>query len=110
MALKIRLRQQGRIHRPFYRVVVTDSRNPRDGRYVEFLGWYNPLEADDEKKINIREDRIQYWVDQGALMSEKTEALVAQAAPNVIKTRNEKKLAKLVKTAAKRRARKKAKA
>ena len=46
MALKIRLRQQGRKNRPFYRLVLTDSRTPRDGKYVEALGWYNPIEKD----------------------------------------------------------------
>ena len=46
MALKIRLRQQGRNNRPFYRLVVTDARSPRDGKYVEALGWYNPFEAE----------------------------------------------------------------
>ncbi len=45
MALKIRLRQQGRNNRPFYRLVVTDVRSPRDGKYVEMLGWYNPFES-----------------------------------------------------------------
>ena len=54
MALKIRLRQHGRSKRPFYRVIVTDSRNPRDGRYVECVGWYNPLEAEAEKNLSLK--------------------------------------------------------
>ena len=110
MAVKIRLRQQGRTKRPFYRVVVIDSRNPRDGRYIENVGWYNPYETEIEKTLNLKEDRIQYWVDQGAMMTEKTEALVAQVAPNVIKGKKEKEAARRAKTKAKRKARAKAKA
>ena len=49
MALKIRLRQQGRKNRPFYRMVVTDVRAPRDGKYCEALGWYNPFETELDK-------------------------------------------------------------
>ena len=49
MSLKIRLRQQGRTHRHLYRLVVTDCGNPRDGRYVEVVGWYNPYETEMEK-------------------------------------------------------------
>ena len=110
MALKIRLRQQGRTNRHFYRVIVTESGNPRDGRYIEALGWYNPFEADAEKNLNIKEDRLQYWIDRGAVLTEKTEALVARAAPNVIKSKKEKEMARKAKALAKKKARKKAKA
>lgn len=110
MALKIRLRQQGRTKRPFYRVVVTDSRRPRDGRYVETIGWYNPLETDCEKLLNIREDRVEHWLSQGAILTEKAEALVAKAAPGVVKVLKEKELARRQKAVAKRKARKAAKA
>lgn len=108
MALKIRLRQQGRTNRQFYRLVVTDSRNPRDGRYVETVGWYNPLEADQEKSILVKEDRVNYWIGQGAMMTEKSEALIARAAPNVIKFRQDKVLAHKQKVAAKKKASRKA--
>lgn len=110
MAVKIRLRQQGRTNRPFYRVVLTDSRNPRDGRYVETLGWYNPLEAESEKNLNLKNDRIQYWVGQGAIMSEKAEALITRANPAMIKAKKEKELAKRAKQKEKRKARKTAQA
>jgi small subunit ribosomal protein S16 len=110
MAVKIRLRQQGRTNRPFYRVVLTDSRNPRDGRYVETLGWYNPLEADNDKSMSLKQDRIQYWLDQGAIMSERVEALVARGSPSLFKAKKEKEVAKREKHKAKRKARKKAKA
>lgn len=108
MALKIRLRQQGRTNRQFYRLVVTDSRNPRDGRYVETLGWYNPLEADLDKSLSVKEDRVQYWIGQGAMMTEKSEALIARVAPSVMKFRQEKETARRLKIAAKKKANKKA--
>lgn len=108
MALKIRLRQQGRTNRQSYRLVVTDSRNPRDGRYVETVGWYNPLEADFEKGFSVKEDRIHYWVGQGAIMTEKSEALIARAAPNIIKFRQEKEAARRARIAAKKKASRKA--
>ena len=60
MALKIRLRQQGRNNRPFYRLVVANCRSPRDGKYVEALGWYNPFEQELDKSVSIKPDRIQY--------------------------------------------------
>ena len=110
MAVKIRLRQQGRTHRPFYRVVLTEGRNPRDGRYVEILGWYNPHETELEKSLSLKEDRIQYWLNQGAIMTEKAEALIAKGSPAVIKAKQEKEMAKRAKLKEKRKARKKAKA
>ena len=63
MGLKIRLRQQGRNNRPFYRLVVADCRSPRDGKYVEALGWYNPFEQELDKSVSIKPERIQYWLD-----------------------------------------------
>lgn len=110
MALKIRLRQQGRTKRPFYRVVVTDSRRPRDGRYVETVGWYNPLETEAEKYLNIKGDRVEHWLNQGAILTEKAHALVAKAAPEVAKSIKDKVLARRQKEVAKRKARKAAKA
>jgi small subunit ribosomal protein S16 len=110
MAVRIRLRQQGRTNRPFYRVVLTDSRNPRDGRYVETLGWYNPLEAEQEKNLSLKEDRVRYWLDQGAIMSEKAEALIAKVSPGVIKSKRERELAKKARLREKRKSRKKANA
>ncbi|WP_284452494.1 30S ribosomal protein S16 [Parachlamydia acanthamoebae] len=107
MALKIRLRQQGRTNRPFYRVVVTDCCAPRDGRYLEDLGWYNPGEAEADKNLLIRADRVQHWLNLGAQLTEKTESLVAQAAPSILREQTEKKLALRAKEAAKRKQRKK---
>jgi small subunit ribosomal protein S16 len=67
MSLKIRLSRGGAKKRPFYRIVVTDSRNPRDGRYIERLGTYNPMvPKDDPERLTIKEDRIKYWLGVGA--------------------------------------------
>ena len=84
MALKIRLRQQGRKNNQMYRLVLCDSRAPRDGKYLESLGWYNPFAAEPEKNLNIQSERIEHWLNLGAVLSERAEALVKRGAPGVI--------------------------
>ena len=80
MALAIRLSRGGRTHRPFYRIVVTDKRMPRDGRYIEKLGTYNPLLSnDDDKRVQLVEDRIKYWLGQGAKPSERVALFLGKA-------------------------------
>jgi small subunit ribosomal protein S16 len=108
MALKIRLRQQGRNNRPFYRVVVADVRSPRDGKYVEALGWYNPFEAELDKNFYIKPDRVQHWLDLGAQLTESVESLVLKVAPQIVQRETEKEVARRSKATAKRKARKKA--
>ena len=67
MAMKIRLARGGSKKRPFYRVVAADSRMPRDGRFIEKLGTYNPLlPKDSEDRIKLDMERVQYWLGQGA--------------------------------------------
>jgi len=67
MAMKIRLARGGSKKRPFYRIVAADSRMPRDGRYIEKLGTYNPLlPKDSEERVKMDLERIQYWLGQGA--------------------------------------------
>ena len=67
MALKIRLARAGAKKRPFYRIVVADSRNPRDGRYIEKLGTYNPLlPRDAADRVTLAKERIEHWLKQGA--------------------------------------------
>lgn len=102
MALKIRLRQQGRTNRAFYRLVVTDSRSPRDGKYVEALGWYNPIESELDKMLLIKDDRVQHWLNLGAQLSEKAASLIKKTAPSIIQEQTEKKVAKKAKRAKKR--------
>lgn len=108
MALKIRLRQQGRNNRPFFRLVVADCRSPRDGKYMEALGWYNPFEADTDKGIFLKPDRIQHWLDHGAILTENAGSLIGKSAPDLIRRETEKEIARRAKAAGKRKARKKA--
>ena len=79
MALSIRLSRQGRKNRPFYRIVVADKRMPRDGRYIERLGTYNPLLPDDQERVKLVEDRIKYWLSQGAKPSERVAIFLGKA-------------------------------
>lgn len=92
MALKIRLRQQGRKNQQTYRLVLCDSRSPRDGKYIEILGWYNPRESEPEKNLNIYGDRVQHWLNHGAILSERAESLLKRGAPDVIVAYNKKLL------------------
>ncbi len=67
MSLKIRLARGGAKKRPYYSIVVADSRNPRDGRFIEKIGSYNPLLAKtDEKRIQYDEERVRHWIGVGA--------------------------------------------
>ncbi|MEF9497515.1 30S ribosomal protein S16 [Chlamydia sp. 04-14] len=80
MALKIRLRQQGRRNHVVYRLVLADVESPRDGRYIELLGWYDPHSA---VNYQLKSDRIFYWLNQGAELTEKATVLIKQGAPGV---------------------------
>ena len=80
MALAIRLSRGGRKKRPFYRIVVADKRMPRDGRYIERLGTYNPLlENENDNRVQLVDERVKYWLDQGAKPSERVTKILAQA-------------------------------
>lgn len=70
MAVRLRLKRLGRKHRPYYRIEAFDSRTKRDGRSIEMLGTYDPLETDEEKKVTLKRDRIEYWLSVGAQPSE----------------------------------------
>ena len=70
MAVKIRMTRIGRRHRPFFRINAIESRNPRDGRILEKLGHYDPLEKDKAKQIVLKTDRVKYWLDNGAVPSD----------------------------------------
>lgn len=105
MALKIRLRQQGRNNRPSYRLVVTQVTAKRDGKYVEAIGWYDPFVADAALGVTVKEDRLQHWLSLGAQLSESAEALLVRSAPTVLKQYQAQALAQQAKMCAKRRAR-----
>ena len=68
MAVRIRLARFGNKHRPFYRIVAADIQAPRDGRYIELLGTYDPLKT--PKVVNLKKERIDYWLSVGAKPSE----------------------------------------
>jgi small subunit ribosomal protein S16 len=102
MALVIRMRQQGANNRQTFRVVVTDIRNPRDGKYLEMLGWYNPFVADNTKNLSIDVPRLQFWIDNGAVVSDRVKSLVKRYAPEVVQKLSERKVAKIAKKREKR--------
>lgn len=80
MSLKIRLARGGSHKRPFYRIVVADSRRARDGRFVEKIGTYNPLvDKTNPEHIVLKEDRAKYWLSVGALPSERVALFLADA-------------------------------
>lgn len=101
MALMIRMRQQGAKNRQTFRVVVTDERSPRDGKYVEKLGWYNP-HAEDSKNLHIDVSRLEHWLNAGAQISDRVKSLVKRAAPEVVKQYAAKKVASRAKARVKR--------
>jgi small subunit ribosomal protein S16 len=72
----IRLARGGAKKRPFYNLVVTDSRNRRDGRFIERVGFYNPMAAANEQAFSVNAERLTYWQGQGAQMSPTVERLV----------------------------------
>jgi len=84
MSVKIRLARHGAKKRPYYRIVVADSESPRDGRYLEAVGSYNPLQ--DPAEVTLKAERVKYWIEQGALPSDtvksilKKEGLIANPA------------------------------
>ena len=74
MAVRIRLSRQGKKKAPFYRLVVADSRSPRDGKFIELIGTYNPMT--DPAAVSINEDRALYWLGVGALPSDTARGLL----------------------------------
>lgn len=97
MALKIRLRQQGRRNHPFYRVVVADAEAPREGRYLDNLGWYNPLEANVEKSLHLEPEKIEEWLKKGAQITDGVRPLIKRASPYILQMIHERKKQKQTK-------------
>ena len=80
MALKIRLARAGAKKRPFYRIVIADSRSPRDGRFIERVGSYNPMVAKDHpERVMLNAERIKHWLGVGALPSERVARFLGKA-------------------------------
>lgn len=74
----IRLARGGAKKRPFYHVIVTDNRNSRDGRYIERLGFFNPIARGQEQRLNLDSDRIEYWKSHGAQTTERVAGLIKE--------------------------------
>ncbi len=89
MAVRIRLRRVGRKKQPLYRIVVTDSRSPRDGRFIETIGSYSPRQS--EGPLQLKTDRADYWLGVGALPSDTVRSLLRKAG--LLKARHEKRVA-----------------
>lgn len=74
----IRLARSGAKKRPFYHVVVTESRNKRDGRYIERVGFFNPIAQEQEERLRLDQARIDYWIGTGAKTSERVASLIKE--------------------------------
>ena len=70
------MKRMGRKHRPYYRIVAIDSRQPRDGKVLEELGTYDPMMTNKENRVTLKPDRVKYWQSVGALPSEKVAVLL----------------------------------
>ena len=79
MATVIRLARGGAKKRPYYRIVVADSRMPRDGRYIERVGFFNPVARGQEERLRLDLDRVDYWTGVGAQVSDRVKSLVSEA-------------------------------
>ncbi len=89
MAVRIRLRRQGRKKAPQYRIIVADGRSPRDGKFIEILGQYAPRTGEQALQLNV--ERAMYWLDNGAQPSDTVRSLLRKAG--VLKARHEARLA-----------------
>lgn len=74
MSVKIRLARHGANKKPFYRIVIADSESPRDGKFLENVGTYNPLV--DPVQVSLKQDRIKYWIDLGAIPTDTVKSLL----------------------------------
>ncbi|MCI0666528.1 MAG: 30S ribosomal protein S16, partial [Methylococcaceae bacterium] len=75
----IRLSRGGAKKRPFYHLVVADSRSRRDGRYIERVGFFNPIAKGGEERLRLNDERIEYWRSQGAQLTERVASLIKQS-------------------------------
>ncbi len=89
----MRLKRMGQKKAPFYRVVVADARSPRDGRFIEIVGYLNPLT--EPPTLSLKEDRIRRWISYGAKASGTARELLKKAFPNMIEERENSKRRKL---------------
>ena len=88
MAVRIRLRRTGRKKAPMFRIVVADSTSPRDGKFIEIVGQYAPRQG--ENALNLKEERVTYWLDNGALPTDTVRSLLRRAG--ILRARHELRL------------------
>ena len=88
MSVKIRLRRTGRKKQPTYRIVIADSRSPRDGKFIEVVGQYAPRSG--ETALNLKSDRVHYWLDNGAQPTDTVRSLLRKSG--ILKSRHEARL------------------
>ena len=81
MAVSIRLRREGTKNRPYYRIVVADSRSPRDGKFIEIIGTYDPKQSDQNSSFSI--ERAEYWISKGAQPSDTVRSLIKKQKKEV---------------------------
>ena len=81
--LKIRLARGGAKKRPYYYIVVADSHSPRDGKFIERVGTYNPMLPRDgeQKRVTLKTDRIQHWISKGAQVSDRVQQMIRRSQP-----------------------------
>ncbi len=96
MSVKIRLRRTGRKKQPMYRIVIADSRSPRDGKFIEVIGQYAPRQG--EQALNLKNDRVNYWLDSGAQPTDTVRSLLRKAG--ILKSRHEARLGRKLTAAA----------
>ena len=76
MAVKLRLKRMGAKQKPFYRIIVADSRSPRDGRFIETVGTYDPVKKDNN--ISVNEERVNYWLNNGAQPTDTVKSILSK--------------------------------
>lgn len=86
--VRIRLTRGGAKKRPFYHVVATDKRMARDGRFIEKLGFFNPVSRGNEERIRLNIERIEYWISQGAEPTDRVKAIIKEAKQLAIALQN----------------------
>lgn len=87
--VKIRLKRLGRRHRPYYRVAVMETRNPRDGKTIEEVGFYDPINKDPGKQFSLKEDRVKFWLGQGAQASDTVRDLMRKQGISLVQSKVE---------------------
>ncbi|MEP9397589.1 30S ribosomal protein S16 [Mesorhizobium sp. KR2-14] len=88
MSLKIRLARAGSKKRPYYHIVIADVRSPRDGRFIETVGAWNPMLAKDAERVKIDEERVKHWLGHGALPTDRVARFLAEAGLTKREARN----------------------